>query len=72
MKQRGIPNALAELALAHGRPEQDKYILDRREVDRRLDEINYERSLLLKARDKGGVTVIAESDTLVTVYNCNR
>jgi hypothetical protein len=48
-----------------------KYVLDRREVDRRLDELNRERGLLLKIRDKGGVTVVADGDTLITAYNRN-
>lgn len=69
MNQRGIPKAMVDLALTHGRCEQDKYILDRREVDRRLDELDRERGLLLKVRDKGGVVVVADSDTLITTYN---
>lgn len=70
MSQRGISRAMIELALAHGRCELDRYILDRREVDRRLDEIRRERSLLLKVRDKGGVIVVANDNTLITTYNC--
>jgi hypothetical protein len=69
MNQRGIGQAMVDLALTHGRCEQDKYVLDRREVDRRLDELNRERGLLLKVRDKGGVVVVADGDTLITAYN---
>jgi hypothetical protein len=69
--QRGIPKALLDLALTYGRCELDKYILDRREVDRRLDELDRERGLLLKVRDKGGVIVIANDNTLITAYNCD-
>lgn len=60
---------MVDLALTQGRVEHDKYVLDRREVDRRLDEINRERGLLLKIRDKGGVTVVADGDTLITAYS---
>ncbi|MER9465396.1 DUF4258 domain-containing protein [Mesorhizobium sp. M0482] len=69
MNQRGIGQAMVDLALAHGRCDQNKYILDRREVDRRLDELDRERGLLLKVRDKGGVVVVASGDTLITAYN---
>lgn len=69
MNQRGIERAMVDLVLTHGRCELDKYVLDRREVDRCLDEINRERGLLLKVRDKGGVVVVADNDTLITAYN---
>jgi hypothetical protein len=69
MNQRGIVKAMVDLALAHGRCEQDKYVLDRREVDRQLDELDRERGLLLKVRDKGGVVMVADNHTLITAYN---
>ena len=69
VNQRGIEKAMVDLVLTLGRCELDKYILDRREVDRRLDEINRERGLLLKVRDKGGVVVVADNGTLITAYN---
>lgn len=69
MNQRGITQAMIDLALTHGRCELDKYVLDRREVDRRLEELTRERSLLLKVRDKGGVVVVANDNTLITAYN---
>jgi len=68
MNQRGIKRSLVELVLTYGRCEQDKYVLDRREADRRLAELEREKSLLLKARDKGGVVVVAERNTLITAY----
>jgi hypothetical protein len=69
MNQRGIAKAMVDLALTYGRCDQDKYVLDRREVDRRLEEIDRERGLLLKVRDKGGVIVVADNGTLITAYN---
>lgn len=71
MSQRGIRKGMIDLALAYGRCELDKYVLDRREVDRRLEELTRERSLLLKVRDKGGVIVVANDNTLITAYNGN-
>jgi hypothetical protein len=69
MNERGISKAMIELALTYGRCELDKYILDRHEVDRRLEELNREKGLLLKVRDKGGVVVVANDNTLITAYN---
>jgi hypothetical protein len=71
MNERGIGKAMVDLALTYGRCDQDKYVLDRREVDRRLEEIDRERGLLLKVRDKGGVVVVMGGDTLITTYNKN-
>ena len=62
---------MMDLVLMHGRCELDKYVLDRREVDRRLEELDRERGLLLKVRDKGGVVVVANDNTLITAYNRN-
>lgn len=69
MNQRGIGVAMVELALTHGRCEQDKYVLDRREVDQRLKILDRERVLLLKVRDKGGVVVVADNDAIITAYS---
>ena len=71
MQQRGISKVMADLVLIYGRYEQDKLVLDRREIDRRLGELDQERKVLLKARDKGGVVVVANDNTLITTYNCN-
>lgn len=68
MGQRGISKDLAELAMEIGYLAGDRYVLGRREVDVELERLDERRRLLLKARDKGGVVVVAQDDVLVTTY----
>jgi len=70
MAQRGITRDLADLALEIGDVNGDRYILGRREVDAELQRLDELRRLLVKARDKGGVVVVAQGDSLVTTYRC--
>ena len=68
MNQRGISKDLAELALELGYIHGDRYVLGRREVDEELERLDERRRLLIKARDKGGVVVVAQDDALITTY----
>lgn len=72
MSQRGVSRDMVEFVLAHGIPEQDKYILGRKEVISLLESNQREAQLLKKLLDKGGVVVVAEGDALITTYNCER
>jgi hypothetical protein len=69
MNQRGISRRLVEFALRHGRIEGDKHVLDRKAARNLIDELNEELRLAKRVLDKGGVTVVGDGDTLVTVYN---
>lgn len=69
MSQRGVSRDMVELVLDHGRIEQDRYILGRKEASRRLEMLRRESQLLKKVLDKGGVVVVAEGDALITTYN---
>jgi hypothetical protein len=71
MSQRGVSRDMVELVLNHGRVEQDRYVLDRKEAQERLRTIQREASLLKKVLDKGGVVVVTEGDALITTYNCD-
>ncbi|MEA1052495.1 DUF4258 domain-containing protein [Lamprobacter modestohalophilus] len=69
MSQRGVSRDMVQLVLNHGRTEQDKYILGRKEASQRLGVIQRESRLLKKVLDKGGVVVIADGESLITTYN---
>ena len=69
MSQRGIPRRLVDFALRHGRIEGDKRVLDRNESRRLIDDLKEELRLALHVMDKGGITVVDQSDTLITAYN---
>ena len=70
MSQRGVSSQMVEVVLKHGRLEQDKYVLGRREALSLLEQINREAQFVKKILDKGGVTVVADEGALITTYNC--
>lgn len=72
MSQRGVSRDMVEFVLAHGTPEQDKYVLGRKEVISLLESNQREAQLLKKLLDKGGVVVVVEGEALITTYNCER
>lgn len=72
MSQRGVSRDMVELVLTRGTLDQDKYVLGRKEALSLLDALQREERLLKKILDKGGVVVVAEGDSLITTYNCER
>ncbi|UIF86097.1 DUF4258 domain-containing protein [Cupriavidus necator] len=72
MSQRGITQDMVDLVLAHGVSDRDKYVLGHREARRLLEAMQQTERVLKKILDKGGVTVVAAGEELVTAYNCER
>ena len=73
MNQRGFTSELVGLAKNYGVQQEadgaQKYVLSRKGIDQMLRELDKQRSRLVKARDKGGVVVVAsEDDVDITVY----
>ena len=71
MSQRGINRGIIDAVLALGRPDGDKFVMDRNEARLLLEQNQQEARVLKKILDKGGVTVVTEGDALITTYNCN-
>lgn len=69
LNQRGISRRLMAFTLRHGRIEGNKRVLDRKESRRIIEELSEELRLARCALDKGGVTIVADGDTIVTAYN---
>lgn len=65
MGQRGISKAMIELVLNYGKDAGDKVVLDRRSAQKLVEDFR----TLMKIVDKGGVTVVAQGDALITAYN---
>ncbi len=72
MSQRGVSADMVRIVLDYGTVAQDKFILGRKEAARRLSAIEGEMRVLKKIIDKGGVTVVADGEALITAYNCPR
>ena len=67
MPQRGISKRMVELVLDYGTLDgQGKYVLRQKDVARIVADLRY----LMKIIDKGGVTVVADGEVLITAYNC--
>lgn len=65
MAQRGISGAMVELVLNYGEESGDKVILGRKSAKRLLEDFR----TLQKIVDKGGVAVVAQGNSLITIYN---
>lgn len=66
---RGIPLNIVDYVLTHGSQSRDKVVFGDREAKQRLAELDEERRLLMKIKDKGGVVVVANGETVITTYN---
>ena len=69
MSQRGIPGDLVELVRQFGRDDEDRLILNRKDLHGLLCELRGLERNVLKALDKGGVVVVEAGGALITTYN---
>lgn len=72
MSQRGLPKKIIDLVLEFGKDKGDKLILNRKETQKLIDEVDNFKRDLLKVMDKGGVTVVLDNESLITTYNLDR
>lgn len=68
MNQRGIPSGLVDLVFRLGSWNGDRCELNQKAIDHRIAEIDLERKQLLRARDKGGLTVVEAGGAKITTY----
>jgi len=68
MNQRGMTRDLIDLALEYGEIEQDRHVLDRKRLQRLLDQHRRIERTILRAMDKGGVVVVEDNGSLITTY----
>ena len=79
MVAKAVDNALLQQAMMYYQQQQwqkalavTEQMLNKKATQKVIDEIDTMRKDLLKVMDKGGVTVVINNDSLVTVYNTNR
>jgi hypothetical protein len=68
MNHRGITGDLVDLALEFGECQGDRYVLNRKILERLLAELRDRQRRIIRALDKGGVVVVEESGQLITTY----
>lgn len=73
MSQRGINQEMIDLAIQFGVMQQDKIVLNEKQLKALITELDQFRSKAVKALDKGGVVVVASpaDGTLITTYALN-
>lgn len=69
MSQRGIPGELVELVQRHGRDEQGRLVLNRRDLRSLLNAVRDLQRVVIKALDKGGLVVVEAEGALITTYS---
>lgn len=69
--QRGIKHRSIDLAMQYRRIFKDKVILDKKECDKQISLLQHKLKDLIQLKEKGGITVIFENDSLITTYRCN-
>ncbi len=69
MNQRGITKEMIELTLEYGEIDNDRWVLNRKGVDAMIESLEKQLRTARKLRDKGGIVVVAEDNTLVTTYD---
>lgn len=71
MSQRGITRKMMDTVVEWGYSRGDKIIINEKLAQKLLNEIDQLKKVLLKVKDKGGVTVVMSDDILITTYNAN-
>jgi hypothetical protein len=71
MSQRGITTRMVDVVSNFGLAQGDKRILNCKNVDALVKQLDTLRKDLLKLRDKGGVVVIQSDELQITAYNLN-
>ena len=71
MSQRGIKQCMVDLALSFGELQGDKTILNKKEIDCLLKEMENIKKVALKVRDKGGLVVVEANASVITTYSLN-
>lgn len=69
MSQRGIRQALVDLALQFGEGSDDRCILNRRGLEEMLRGVRDIERTVMRALDKGGLVVVQSDGALITTYN---
>ncbi|WP_345986615.1 hypothetical protein WCX49_05695 [Sulfurimonas sp. HSL-1656] len=71
MSQRGITRKMMDTVIEWGSSSGDKFTINKKLAQEMINEMEQLKKVLLKIKDKGGVTVVIEDDLLITTYNTN-
>ena len=69
MTQRGITRSMIDLVLEFGELDQDKSVLNRKQAQKLVRELEEKIKTAKKICDKGGCVVVEAGNSIVTTYN---
>lgn len=69
MNQRGITASLVDLVCQFGMPDGDKLILNRKNTEALLKQMDSMKRDLLEVHKKGGLVVVEQNDAQITAYS---
>ena len=72
MSQRGIPRELVDLVYQYGRDEEDKLVLDGRDLRALLDAVRCLQRSVIKGIDKGGMAIVSSGGALILQNETDR
>lgn len=66
LSQRGVTRKMVDFTLDYGKVDGDRWVLDRKNTDRMIEQLENELRVAKKIRDKGGTIVITEELQKIT------
>lgn len=69
MNKRGITKDMIDFVLNFGEVNGDSWYVNRKELQKLIRNLEYEMKIAKKLLDKGGIVVVAESETILTTYD---
>lgn len=69
MNQRGITQEMVNFTLEYGDVKGDRWVMNRKNIDKTITDLELQLRTAKKFRDKGGIVVVADHDALITTYN---
>ena len=69
MSQRGVTGEMVDFVINNGSVDKYKYVVGKKQALDLLNDLKKQERVIKKILDKGGVTVVAKDDVLITTYN---
>ena len=69
MTQRGITKDMIDFTLDFGETKGDRWLLNRKMIEQSISDLERKLRTAKKLRDKGGIVVVAEGESLLTAYD---
>ena len=69
MTKRGFTKDMIDFTLDFGETKGDRWVLNRKMIEQSIGDLERKLRTAKKLRDKGGIVVVAEGESLLTAYD---